>query len=313
MIGYIGRRILMTLPVLAVVMVIVFLLAHLGPGDPAVIIAGDLATTAQIESIRTQLGLDQPLLTQFVGWLGRVLQGDLGTSIFSHRPVTELILQRVEPTLALAGLTMLFSVILAVPIGVLAAWRVGRWTDRVLMAVAVLGFSMPVFVLGYVMVYVFSAKLGWFPVQGYSPLEKGFLPFLRHLTLPAIAIGSTFLALISRVTRAAMLEVLGEDYVRTAYAKGLATRTVLLLHALKNAAVPIITVIGVGFGVLISGVVVTESVFAIPGIGRLTVDAIMRRDFPVIQGVVLVMSAMYVLINLLVDIAYTFVDPRIRY
>ena len=313
MLGYIGRRILMTLPVLAVVMVIVFLLAHLGPGDPAVIIAGDLATTAQIESIRTQLGLDQPLLTQFTTWLGRVLQGDLGTSIFSHRPVTELILQWVEPTLALAGLTMLFSVVLAVPIGVLAAWRVGRWTDRVLMATAVLGFSMPVFVLGYVMVYVFSAKLGWFPVQGYSPLEKGFLPFLRHLTLPAIAIGSTFLALISRVTRAAMLEVLNEDYVRTAYAKGLATRTVLLLHALKNAAVPIITVIGVGFGVLLSGVVVTESVFAIPGIGRLTVDAIMRRDFPVIQGVVLVMSTMYVLINLLVDIAYTFVDPRIRY
>ena len=313
MLGYIGRRILMTLPVLAVVMVIVFLLAHLGPGDPAVIIAGDLATTAQIESIRTQLGLDQPLLTQFTTWLGRVLQGDLGTSIFSHRPVTELILQRVEPTLALAGLTMLFSVVLAVPIGVLAAWRVGRWTDRVLMATAVLGFSMPVFVLGYVMVYVFSAKLGWFPVQGYSPLEKGIGPFLRHLTLPAIAIGSTFLALISRVTRAAMLEVLNEDYVRTAYAKGLATRTVLLLHALKNAAVPIITVIGVGFGVLLSGVVVTESVFAIPGIGRLTVDAIMRRDFPVIQGVVLVMSTMYVLINLLVDIAYTFVDPRIRY
>lgn len=313
MLDYVGRRILMTLPVLAVVMVIVFLLAHLGPGDPAVIIAGDLATTAQIESIRTQLGLDQPLLTQFVGWLGRVLRGDLGTSIFSHRPVTELILQRVEPTLALAALTMLFSVVLAVPIGVLAAWRVGRWADRVLMAVAVLGFSMPVFVLGYVMVYVFSAKLGWFPVQGYSPLEKGFLPFLRHLTLPAIAIGSTFLALISRVTRAAMLEVLNEDYVRTAYAKGLATRTVLLLHALKNAAVPIITVIGVGFGVLISGVVVTESVFAIPGIGRLTVDAIMRRDFPVIQGVVLVMSALYVLINLLVDIAYTLVDPRIRY
>ena len=313
MLGYIGRRILMTLPVLAVVMVIVFLLAHLGPGDPAVIIAGDLATTEQIESIRTQLGLDQPLLTQFTTWLGRVLQGDLGTSIFSHRPVTELILQRVEPTLALAGLTMLFSVVLAVPIGVLAAWRVGRWTDRVLMATAVLGFSMPVFVLGYVMVYVFSAKLGWFPVQGYSPLEKGIGPFLRHLTLPAIAIGSTFLALISRVTRAAMLEVLNEDYVRTAYAKGLATRTVLLLHALKNAAVPIITVIGVGFGVLLSGVVVTESVFAIPGIGRLTVDAIMRRDFPVIQGVVLVMSALYVLINLLVDIAYTLVDPRIRY
>lgn len=313
MLGYVGRRILMTLPVLAVVMVIVFLLAHLGPGDPAVIIAGDLATTAQIESIRTQLGLDQPLLTQFVTWLGRVLQGDLGTSIFSHRPVTELILQRVEPTLALAGLTMLFSVVLAVPIGVLAAWRVGRWTDRVLMATAVLGFSMPVFVLGYVMVYVFSAKLGWFPVQGYAPLENGLLPFLRHLTLPAIAIGSTFLALISRVTRAAMLEVLNEDYVRTAYAKGLATRTVLLLHALKNAAVPIITVIGVGFGVLLSGVVVTESVFAIPGIGRLTVDAIMRRDFPVIQGVVLVMSTMYVLINLLVDLAYTLVDPRIRY
>ncbi len=303
----------MTLPVLAVVMVIVFLLAHLGPGDPAVIIAGDLATTEQIENIRTQLGLDQPLLTQFTTWLGRVLRGDLGTSIFSHRPVTELILQRVEPTLALAGLTMLFSVVLAVPIGVLAAWRVGRWTDRALMATAVLGFSMPVFVLGYVMVYVFSAKLGWFPVQGYSPLEKGIGPFLRHLTLPAIAIGSTFLALISRVTRAAMLEVLNEDYVRTAYAKGLATRTVLLLHALKNAAVPIITVIGVGFGVLLSGVVVTESVFAIPGIGRLTVDAIMRRDFPVIQGVVLVMSTMYVLINLLVDIAYTFVDPRIRY
>jgi peptide/nickel transport system permease protein len=313
MASYILRRILMTIPVMAVVMVVVFLLAHAGPGDPAVIIAGDLATAEQIDRIRTLLGLDQSLPVQFASWLGHVLKGDLGTSIFSHVPVTELILQRVGPTLALTALTMVFSVVLAVPVGVIAAWRVGRWTDRVLMATAVLGFSMPVFVLGYVMVYVFSARLGWLPVQGYAALDKGLWPFLEHLILPAVAIGTTFLALIARVARASMLEVLNEDYVRTAYAKGLATRTVLLVHALKNAAVPIITVIGVGFGVLLSGVVVTESVFAIPGLGRLTVDAIMRRDFPVIQGIVLVMSTMYVLINLLVDLAYTLVDPRIRY
>jgi len=313
MIGYVIRRLLMVVPVMAIVTIVVFILSRVGPGDPAAILVGDFATSADIARTRAAMGLDRPLVVQYVSWLGQLLQGDLGISIFSRTPVLELIVQSAEPTLLLTAAAMVYSIALAIPVGVIAAARAGSAFDRVLMATAVLGFSTPVFVLGYVLAYVFGFKLNLLPVQGYPGLDAGFGPVARSLVLPAIAIGATFIALIARVTRASMLEVLNEDFIRTARAKGLPTPTVLLVHGLKNAAVPIVTMVGIGFGVLLSGVVVTESVFAIPGIGRLTVNAIFRRDFPVIQGVVLVISLAYVLLNLAVDLTYTLFDPRIRY
>jgi len=313
MLAFIARRVLATLPVMAVVAVFVFLLLHLSPGDPATVIAGDYASPADVARIRAQLGLDQPLHLQFVTWIGRVLQGDLGISIFSNLPVSTLIAQRLEPTVALALLTLALAVAVAVPLGVIAAWQAGSWIDRLVMGFAVLGFSVPVFVLGYVLIYLLAIKLGLFPVQGYAPLADGIWPFLHRLALPSVTLSVIFIALIARITRASVLEVLAEDYIRTAYAKGLPERLVLLRHALRNAAVPIITVIGIGFSLLIGGVVVTESVYNIPGLGRLTVDAVLRRDYPVIQGIILVFSAAYVVINLVIDILYTAFDPRIRY
>jgi peptide/nickel transport system permease protein len=310
---YVLRRVLATIPIMALVAVFVFLLLHMSPGDPAVIIAGDFATPDQVERIRQALGLDRPLHVQFVTWLGNVLRGDLGTSIYSGLPVTRLIGQRLEPTVMLSLTTMVIAVTFAIPLGVLAAWKAGTWVDRAVMAFAVLGFSLPVFVLGYMLIYSGSVTLGWFPVQGYRSIFDDFWGFLRHITLPSITLGVVYMALIARMTRATMLEVLNEDYVRTAFAKGLATRRVLWRHALKNAMVPIATTIGLGLALLIGGVVVTESVFAIPGLGRLTVDAVLRTDYPVIQGVILVFSLAYVLLNLLVDLSYVLFDPRIRY
>ena len=310
---YVVRRVLATVPVLAVVAVVVFAILHLSPGDPAALIAGDHATPQQVEASRARLGLDRPVHEQFFGWLARLSRGDLGISIFSNLPVTTLFLQRVEPTVALAVLTTIIAVMLAVPIGILAAWRAGSWVDRAVMSFAVLGFSFPVFVVGYLLIVVFSMTLGLLPIQGYKPLADGFWPFLRHLILPSFALGIGFMALIARITRASVLEVLGQDYIRTARSKGLATRQVLLSHALQNAAVPIVTIIGVGIALLLGGVVVTESVFAIPGLGRLVVDAILSRDYPVIQGALLIFSAVYVLINLAIDLLYVVLDPRIRY
>jgi peptide/nickel transport system permease protein len=310
---YVVRRILATVPVLAVVAIVVFAILYLSPGDPAGLIAGDHATPQQVEAIRARLGLDRPLHEQFFGWLGRLFRGDLGISIFSNLPVTTLFLQRVEPTVALAVLTTIIAVALAVPIGILAAWRAGSWVDRAVMSFAVLGFSFPVFVVGYLLIAVFSMTLGLLPIQGYKPLAEGFWPFLRHLILPSFALGIGFMALIARITRASVLEVLSQDYIRTARSKGLATRQVLLSHALQNAAVPIVTIIGVGIALLLGGVVVTESVFAIPGLGRLVVDAILSRDYPVIQGALLIFSAVYVLVNLAIDLLYVVLDPRIRY
>jgi len=252
-------------------------------------------------------------LVQFGSWVWHILHGDLGTSIFTNLPVSELIAQRVEPTLSLMMLTLVLTLLIAVPMGVLAAWKAGTWVDRTIMTFAVFGFSLPVFVVGYVLAYVFALELEWVPVQGYTPMSEGFLPWLQNLILPSIALGCVYIALIARITRAAMLEVLQQDYIRTARAKGMGQRSILFIHALKNAAVPIITVIGIGIALLIGGAVVTESVFAIPGLGRLTIDAILRRDYPVIQGIVLLFSFLYVLVNLLVDVAYTLVDPRIRY
>ncbi len=313
MLAYILRRLASTVLVMGIVAVFVFLLLHLSPGDPAAIIAGDYATQDQINAIRQRLGLDDPLPAQFVRWLSAVLQGDLGISIFSNEPVLKLIGQRVEPTLSLALTTLLVAISLAVSFGVLAAWKVGTWIDRLLMAVSVIGFSVPVFVVGYLLIYVFSINLRWLPVQGYAPIDQGLGPWIERLILPSIALGLAYVALIARITRTSMLEVLAEDYIRTARAKGVATQSMLLKHALKNAGVPIVTVIGIGVALLIGGVVITETVFNIPGIGRLVVDAISKRDYPIIQGVILIFSGVYVLVNLIVDLTYTVLDPRIRY
>ena len=314
MISFLVKRILSTLPVMLIVAVLVFLMLRLTPGDPAAIIAGDAASPENIAKIRESFGLDRPLVVQFGIWFGNLLTGNLGESYYFKKTVVELIAQRIEPTVALAGLTILIAVAVAVPLGVLAAWRMGGWLDRALMGFSVLGFSVPVFVFAYIIIYIVSLKLDLLPVQGYSRIgEEGFWQFLRHLILPSITLSVIYIALIARVTRAAVSEVLTEDYIRTARAKGLPEIRVLISHALVNAAVPILTVIGIGIALLIGGVVVTESVYGIPGLGRLTVDAVLARDFPTIQGVILFFSFIYVLINLLVDLSYLLFDPRIRY
>jgi len=311
--NFLARRLLATIPVLLIVAVLVFLMLRLTPGDPAAILAGDAANTEQIERIRESLGLNRPILVQFGIWFGNLLSGDLGESFYYKQKVTALIGQRLEPTISLAALTTLFAVLVSVPLGVLAAWRFGGWFDRALMGFSVMGFSVPIFVLAYLLIWFVSLQLGWLPVQGYHRLADGLWPYLQHLLLPAFTLSIIYVALIARVTRASVLEALGEDYIRTARAKGLPELRVLVRHALANAAVPIVTVIGIGVALLIGGVVVTESVYAIPGLGRLTVDAVLARDFPTIQGVILFFSFAYVLINLLVDLSYVFLDPRIRY
>ncbi|WP_375463577.1 ABC transporter permease [uncultured Methylobacterium sp.] len=310
---FLAGRLAATLPVMGVVAVIVFLLLRLAPGDPAAILAGDAASPEQIAQIRARLGLDQPMLEQFGTWIWRLLHGDLGTSIISNKPVAALILDRVEPTLALACTTILFAVLVAVPLGVLAAWRHDTWIDRAVMALSVAGFSVPVFVLGYLLIFGFAMNLRLLPVQGYTSIADGVGPFLTRLILPTLTLSVIYIALIARTTRSSVLEVLGEDYIRTARAKGVTEARVLRRHALRNAAIPVISVIGLGIALLISGVVVTESVFNLPGLGRLTVDAVLARDYPVIQGVILLFSALYVLINLSIDLSYLLFDPRIRY
>lgn len=306
------KRLLSTIPVLLVVAVVVFLMLRIS-GDPAAILAGDTATSEQIEAVRESFGLNRPVWVQFLTWIGQVLQGDLGESLFTGLPVTELIAQRIEPTAFLALTTILFSVLVAVPMGVLAAWRSGTWVDRAVMVFAVIGFSVPVFVLGYFFIWGFAISLRWLPVQGYVSPFTDFAGFLSSIILPTLTLSCIYIALIARITRASVMEVLGEDYIRTARAKGQIERRVLFRHALKNAAVPIITVIGLGVALLIGGVVVTESVYNIPGLGRLVVDAITRRDYPIIQGLILFFALVYVMLNLMIDIAYTVLDPRIRY
>ena len=313
MFSYIIRRMLATIPVMGVVAIFVFSLLYLSPGDPAVIIAGDTATLDDIARIRQKLGLDQPFYVQFGTWVWNLLHGDLGISIFTNLPVMTLIKQRIEPTVALTISTLLVTIPIAIPLGVIAAWKAGTWIDRVVMVFAVAGFSIPGFVLAYILIFTFSIGLDLLPVQGYTSIRDGFGAFASHMVLPSITLGLFYAALVARITRASMLDVLSQDYVRTAQAKGLSNREVLIGHALKNAAVPIATIIGIGVALLISGVVITETVFAIPGIGRLVVDAILRRDYPIIQGVILMFSAWYVLVNLAVDISYTLFDPRIRY
>jgi peptide/nickel transport system permease protein len=307
------QRILATIPVMFIVAVIVFTLIRMVPGDPAAVIAGNMATNEDIARIRTELGLDRGFFAQFAIWAKGLLSGDLGQSFFFKKSVAEIVADRLTPTLSLAFLTIVITVLIAVPLGTLAAWKHGGWLDRALMGFSVLGFSIPVFVLGYLLVYVFALNLDWFPVQGYKPISEGFFLWLHHLLLPAITLSIVYVALIACVTRASVAEALTEDYVRTARAKGLPESRVLIKHALANAAVPIVTVIGIGIALLIGGVVVTESVFSIPGLGTLTVDAVLARDFPVIQAVILFFAFLYVMVNLLVDVSYLFLDPRIRY
>jgi peptide/nickel transport system permease protein len=290
---------------------------RLAPGDPAAVIAGNSATNEDIAKIQVQLGLDRSIPVQYGIWMVNVFQGDLGFSYYLNKPVTELIAQRVEPTLSLAFGTVILAILIAVPLGTLAAWRMGGWLDRLLSGFSVAGFSVPVFVIGYLLIYLFAIRLEWLPVQGYKslsgPSAAGPWAWMRQLILPWMTLAMIYVALIARVTRASVSEALTEDYIRTARAKGISESAVLLRHALANAAVPIVTVVGIGIALLIGGVVVTETVYAIPGLGSLTVDAVLNRDFPVIQGLVLLFSVSYVLINLLVDLSYLVLDPRIRY
>ena len=313
MLGYLFRRILAIIPVMVIVAVFVFLLLRLTPGDPAAILAGDNATPEQLERIRNRLGLADPLHIQFLNWIEQLLRGDLGTSLISGTDVSGMIGSRIWPTIIIAVMTIIISVVLAVPMGVIAAWRHRSWVDYLVMTFSVLGFSIPVFVIGYIFIQIFSIELRVLPIQGYRAPSEDFMGFLQRAILPSLTLATIYVALIARMTRASMLEVLGEDYIRTARAKGVRENIVLFQHALRNAAVPIMTIIGTGFALLISGVVVTESVFNIPGIGRLTVDAILARDYPVIQAMILLTAGIYVLVNLIIDISYTLIDPRIRY
>ncbi|OWT73760.1 MULTISPECIES: ABC transporter permease [unclassified Achromobacter] len=313
MLTFLMRRVAAVVPVLVVVGVFVFLVLRLSPGDPAAAVLGDNATPENIAAVRQQLGLNDSLPAQFARWAKHVAVGDLGVSYYMKAPVTTLVSQRVGPTISLAVVTLILTVIIAVPLGVLAAWRHGGWLDRFLMGTSVLGFSVPGFVIGYLLIWLFALHLRWFPVQGYTSIDKGLWEWLSHLVMPAVALSVVYTALIARVTRAAVAEVLTEDFIRTARAKGISEYRVLARHALTNSAIPIVTVIGNGIALLIGGVVVTETVFAIPGMGQLTVDAVVSRDYPVIQGVTLLFSITYVFVNLLVDLSYTLFDPRVRY
>jgi peptide/nickel transport system permease protein len=310
---YIAQRLLASIPVLLIVAVFVFSLVHITPGDPATFMAGDQALPHQIERIKDKLGLNKPLYQQLGIYFKDILRGDLGESVFTKFTVVELIRQRMEPTISIAILSQLVAVILAIPMGVLAAWKANTWVDRLVMIFAVMGLAIPSFWLGFNMIWLFAVKLGWFPAVGYEHISDGILPWLKSITLPSITVGVIVAALVARMTRATMLEVLREDYIRTARAKGLGEFMVLVRHGLKNASIPVVTIIGLSMAGLVSGLVVTEAVFAIPGLGRLVVDAVLRRDYPVIQGVILMITVIYVLINLLVDITYGYLDPKIRY
>ena len=313
MLAYLLRRVLLAIPVMFVVAAGVFLLLYLTPGDPVSVILGPDASPQQVSELRQRLGLDQPVLIQVTRWFGRLLHGDLGQSIYLNRPVTQTILERAEPTLLLTLLATLFAILVGLPIGIVSATRAGSWTDLGAMLVALGGISMPSFWVGLNLIFVFAVVMGVLPVAGYQPLSKGPWENLRYLLLPAVTLGFAQAALLARMARSLMLDVLREDYVRTARSKGVVERKVVLSHALRNAMVPLVTVMGLTFAILMGGAVITEQVFNIPGIGRLLVQSVLRRDYPVVQGIVLVIAFNYVVINLLVDILYGLFDPRVRH
>ena len=313
MTAYVVRRLIAVLPVMLVVATVSFVLIRLAPGDPASVIAGPYASAEDIAQMQRALGLDQPLPVQLVKWWGRLARGDLGDSIFLRRPVIEAILERLEPTLLLTGWSMLLAVLVGIPVGVLSARYHNTVLDQSFMALALLGLSVPNFLLGLLMILCFGVWLGWLPVAGYATLETGIWPNLRSLIMPALALGLVQSALIARITRSSMLDVLREQYILSGRSKGLSERTVIYKHALKNAIIPTLTVIGITFALLVGGAVVIETVFNIPGLGRLIISAVLRRDYPVVQGVVLLIAVTYTAINLLVDLAYLAIDPRIRF
>lgn len=310
--NYVAKRLLMLLPVLAVVGTVAFLLIHLIPGDPTAVMLGTEATPQAVAQLRRDLGLDRPLVIQFAEWALRTLRGDLGQSIFQAKPVTELIFGALTPTLTLTSVALLVSILIGVPAGVIAALRRGGLVDLLVMLLVLAGLSLPSFWLGLNLIYLFSVTLRWLPTGGYAPLSDG-LAGLRYLVLPGLSLGLVQAALIARMTRSAMLEVLRMDYVRTAQAKGLPYRTVVFKHALRNAFIPVLTVIGTSVGVMLGGAVVIETVFSMPGVGRLVVNAVKRRDFPVVQGAMLLVATISVGVNLVVDLLYVLLDPRIRY
>jgi peptide/nickel transport system permease protein len=300
------------LVVLALVSIFVFALTRLAAGDPVALLLGDQASLKDIEDARKRYGLDQPIFSQFALWLGQVLQGNLGQSIFLQAPVTQVLLDRVEPTATLALMAVTIAMLIGIPAGIVGAvWR-GRWIDQIVSTTAMLGASTPSFWLGLMLIQVFAVGLGWFPTSGYGDPGSPWATRAYHLILPALVLGTLNSALIIRFTRASMLDVLNEDYIRTARAKGLSEKTVILKHALKNALIPILTVLGLTLALMIGGAVVTETVFNLPGLGNLVVRAVLRRDYPVIQGALLAIAAVYVIINFCVDLLYIVVDPRIR-
>lgn len=310
--SYILQRLLSLIPVLMVVAVVVFFIIHLTPGDPASIILGPNATVDEVETLRGELGLNLPLYTQFAHWFSRIIQGDLGWSIFRKEPVLDAFLENLGPTLSLAIFAQLIAILISIPMGIIAAMRRGGYADQAFMLFSLLGISLPNFLLALLLVLLFAVKLAWLPVAGYQPLSSGFWIHIKHLILPAISLGAIQAALIARVTRSSMLEVLNTNYIKTAYSKGVKKQVIIYKHALRNAFIPILTVIGQSFGQLMAGAIVIETVFNIPGIGQLIINAITRRDFEVIQGSVLLIAISYVFINLIVDLLYGLIDPRIR-
>lgn len=313
MLRFIISRAFAAIPVIIIVSIATFALLRLAPGDPATALAGESATPEVVAAIRQQFGLDQPLYAQYTIWIGNMLHGDFGTSIISGQPVIDMIIDRLEPTLSLALVTITLAVLIAIPLGTLAAAKRGTIVDKLVMLLAVVGFSVPVFVIAYILILIFSMDLKWFPVQGFRSISDGIGQFTLYITLPATALTLLYVALITRMTRTSLLEVLNEDFVRTARAKGISETNVLFRHALRNAAVPIITIVAISFATMLTGVVVTESVFNLPGVGRLTIDAVLARDYPIIQAEIFLASIIFVLFNLAVDIIYAVVDPRIRY
>lgn len=311
--GYLLKRVVSLLPVLLVVAVVDFIIIHLTPGDPASVMLGAQATEEELAKLREQLGLTLPIYTQFFQWIMGILQGDLGWSIFMDMPVTEAIWEHLGPTLSLTIIAEIIAILFAIPLGVMAANRRGSWMDQSFMTLAMLGISLPSFWIGLNLILLFAVQFNWLPAAGYQPLSNGILNHLKYLIMPAISLGIMQGALIARMTRSSMLEVLNENYIRTAEAKGLKMWIVTYKHALRNAFIPILTVIGLSFATLIGGAVVTETVFNIPGIGKLIVNSVLRRDYEVIQGTVLMIAAAYVFINLVVDLLYAYIDPRVRY
>ena len=309
---YFLKRLLSLVPVLFIVSIVIFMIIHLTPGDPASMVLGEEATEEQIQALRADMGLDLPVVTQYFHWIGNALQGNLGTSYFMRQPVTEAIISHLGPTISVALIAGTISLLISIPLGILAATRRGTNTDRTVMGISLIGMSVPSFLLGLFLILLFGVKLRWLPVAGYQPITEGFFGHIKYLILPSIALGSMHAALIARMTRSSLLEVLNMNYIKTARSKGVHEYLIITRHTLRNAFLPILTVIGQTFGSLIAGAVVTETIFNIPGIGQLIINSVERRDYAVIQGVVLFVTCTYVLINLIVDLLYGVIDPRVR-